>query len=81
MEGSGYVEGWNGRSRYRIKDRIRKLTVGEHNIRETFEDLYKVDTEEQVTVNMCGLDVGRRCNYFREESLSSSVSVCVCMCE
>ena len=55
--------------------------MGEHNIRETFEDLYKVHIEEQVTVNMCGLDVGRRCNYFREESLSSSVSVCVCMCE
>ena len=31
-----------------------------------FEDLYNIDTQEQVLVHMCGFDGAQRGNYFRE---------------
>ena len=30
-----------------------------------FEELYKIDTQEQVAVHMCGFNVGQSGNYFR----------------
>ena len=30
-----------------------------------FEDLYNIDTQEQVAVHMCGFDEIQRGNYFR----------------
>ena len=34
-----------------------------------FEDLYNIDTQEMVAVNMCGYDGIRRGNYFRGEPI------------
>ena len=34
-----------------------------------FQDLYNVDTQEQVAVNMCGFDGVRRGIYFRGEPI------------
>ena len=36
---------------------------------EYFEDLYNIDTQEDVTVHMCGFDGIRRGNYFGGESI------------
>ena len=35
--------------------------------REYYEDLYNIDTQEQVAVYICGFDGVRRGNYFVEE--------------
>ena len=40
------------------EDKARKIWE------EYFEDLYNIDTQEQVVVNMCGFDEIRRGNYF-----------------
>ena len=52
----GEVKNWS-----EIKGKIGRLVVGECNVckslREQFEDLYNVDTEEEwVTINICSFD-------------------------
>ena len=39
--------------------------------REYFEDLYDIDTQEQVEVHMCGFDWNWRSNYFEENLLEA----------
>ena len=39
------------------------------NWKEYFEDLYKIDTQEEVAVHMCGFDEIWRVNYFRGEPI------------
>ena len=55
----------------RVKDGNRRLVQGEDGARkiwkEYFEDLYNIDTQEEVAVHMCGFDGIRRGNYFGEE--------------
>ena len=55
----GKVEGCS-----RIKDGNGRLTQGEDEVRriwkEYFEDLYNIDTQEQVAVHMCSFDGIRR---------------------
>ena len=34
-----------------------------------FEDLYNIDTQEQIAVHMCDCDEARRCNYFAGEPI------------
>ena len=52
----------------RIKDGNGRLTQEENEVRriwkEYCEDLYNVNTQEQVAVYMCGFDRIRRYNYF-----------------
>ena len=52
----------------KIKDINRRLAQGEDEVRMIwkayYEDLYNIDTQEQVAVDMCGFDGIRRCNYF-----------------
>ena len=52
----------------RIKDGNGRLTHGEDEVQRIlkgyFEDLYNIDTQEQVVVHMCGFDGIRRGNYF-----------------
>ena len=52
----------------RIKDGNERLAQGEDEVRriwkEYFEDLYDIDTHEQVAVHMCGLAGILRGNYF-----------------
>ena len=47
--------------------------MGEHEIRRTwknyFEDLYNIDTHEQVAVHMCGFDGVQRSSYFGGEPI------------
>ena len=40
--------------------------------KEYFEDLYNIDTEEQVAVHSCGFDGIRRDNYFGREPIGRS---------
>ena len=51
----------------RIKYRNVRLSYGENEVRkiwkEYFEDLYNLDTQEDVAVHMCGFDWIRRGNY------------------
>ena len=55
----------------RVKDENRRLVQGEDEARkiwkEYVEDLYNIDTQEEVAVNMCGFDGIRRGNYFGGE--------------
>ena len=48
-------------------DRNGRLVQGEDEVRriwkEYFENLYNVDTQEQVAVHMCGFDRTQRGNY------------------
>ena len=39
------------------------------DLEEVFEELYNIDTQEQVAVHMCGFDGIRRGNYFRREPI------------
>ena len=52
----------------RVKDGNRRLAQGEDEARkiwkEYVEDLYNIDTQEEVAVHMCGFDGIRRGNYF-----------------
>ena len=41
----------------------------QRNWKEYFEDLYNIDTQEQVAVQMCGLDGIQRGKYFRLEPI------------
>ena len=38
-------------------------------MKEYFEDLYNIDTQEEVTVHICGLDGIRRSNYLGGEPI------------
>ena len=62
------VKGRKVESCNRIKDENGKLAQGEDEVqriwKEYFEDLFNIDTQEQVTVHMCGFDGIRRGNYF-----------------
>ena len=57
----------------RIKDGNGRLAQGEDEVRkiwkEYFEDLYNIDTEEEVAVHMCSFHEIRRGNYFGEEPI------------
>ena len=67
----GKVESCSG-----IKDGNGRLAQGEDEVRkiwkEYFEDLYNIDTQEEVAVHMCGFDVIRRGNYFGGESIGKA---------
>ena len=55
----------------RIKDVTKRLAQVEEEVRriwkEYFEDLYNVDTQDQVAVHMCDFDGIRKGNYFGGE--------------
>ena len=55
----------------RIKDGNWRLAQGEDEVQsiwnQYFEDLYNIDTQEQVAAHMCGFDGIRRGNYFGGE--------------
>ena len=57
----------------RVKDGNGRLAQGEDKARkiwkEYFEDLYNIDTQEQVGVHMCGIHGIQRGNYFRGEQM------------
>ena len=57
----------------RIKDENWRLAVGEEQVQMTwknyFEDLYNMDTQEQVVVPMCGSGIVQRDNYFEGETV------------
>ena len=57
----------------RIKDGSGRLAQGEDEVRkiwkEYFEDLYNIDTQEEVAVHMCGFDGIRRGSYFGGEPI------------
>ena len=56
----------------RIKDGNGRLAQGEDEVRRIwkyFEDLYNIDTQEEVTVNMCGFDGIWRGIYFGGEPI------------
>ena len=63
-------ERWSSR---RIKDGNEKLAQGEDEVQRTwneyFEDLYIIDTEEQVAFLMSGFDGIRGGNYFGGEPI------------
>ena len=52
----------------RVAAEKRRLAHGEDEARkiwkEYFEDLYNIDTQEEVAVHLCGFDGIRRGNYF-----------------
>ena len=55
----------------RIEDGNLRLAQGEDGVRrickDYIEDLYNIDTQEQLTVHMCGFDGILRSNYFGGE--------------
>ena len=57
----------------RVKDGNGRLALEEDEARniwkEYFEDLYNVDTQEEVAVHMCGFDGIRRGNYFEKDTV------------
>ena len=57
----------------RIKDGSVRLAQGEDEMRKIwkgyFEDLYNIDTQEEVVVHRCGFDDIRRGNYFGGKQL------------
>ena len=65
------VKGRKVESCSRIKDGNGKLAQGEDEVRrvwkEYFEDLYNIDTREQVAIHICGFDGIRIGYYFRGE--------------
>ena len=56
----------------RIKDGNMRLALGEDEVpgiwKEYFEDLYHIDTQEQVAVHRCGFDRVQKLNYFEGET-------------
>ena len=60
----------------RIKDGNGMLAQGEDLVRKILkqylEDLYSIDTQEQVAVHMCGFDGIRRGNYFGGEPIGKA---------
>ena len=57
VENCSRIKDWNGRLAQGA-DEVRRIS------KEYFEDLYDIDTQEQVAVHMYGLDGARRGNYF-----------------
>ena len=61
----------------RIKDRNERLAQGEYEVlkiwKEYFEDLYNIDTQEQVEVHMCGFDGIWRGNYCGGEPIGRAL--------
>ena len=57
----------------RVKDGNERLAQGEDEVRiiwkEYFEDMYNIDTQEQVAVQICGYDEIQRENYFGGEPI------------
>ena len=57
----------------RIKDGNWRLVLEEAEVqriwKDYFEDLYNIDTQEQVSVHMCGFDGVWRGNYFGGEPI------------
>ena len=57
----------------RVKDGNRRLVQGEDEVgriwKEYFEDPHNIDTQEHVSVHMCGLDGIWRGNYFGGEPI------------
>ena len=57
----------------RIKDVNERLTLQEVEVqriqKENFEDLYNIDTQEQVAIHICSFDGVRRGNYFGGEPI------------
>ena len=57
----------------RIQEGNGRLAQGDDEVRriwkEYLEDLYNIDTQEQVAVHMCGFDRIWRGNYFRGEPI------------
>ena len=57
----------------RIKDGNGRLVQGKDEVqrilKEYFEDMYNVNTQEQVSIHMCDFDGIRRGNYFIGESI------------
>ena len=53
-----------------------RLTQGEDEVRRIwkkhFEDLYNIDTQDQVAVHICGFDLVRRSNYFGREQIEKA---------
>ena len=67
------VKGGKVESCSRIKNGNGRLVQGEDEARkiwkEYFEDLYNIDTQEEIAVHMCGFDGIRRGNYFGGEPI------------
>ena len=61
------VIGGKGESCSRIKDRNERQKC--EGFGKYFEDLYNIDTQEQVVVQMCGFDGIQGGNYFRGEPI------------
>ena len=57
----------------RVKDGNRRLVLEQAEVQRIwngfYENLYNIDTQEQVAVNMCGFDGVPRGNYFRGEPI------------
>ena len=62
MESCSRVKDGKGRLA-QVEDKGRKIW------REYFEDLYNIDTQEEVAVHMCGFDWIRRRNYLGGETI------------
>ena len=66
MERGEYGEGGKMESCSRIKDGKGRLALGEDEVlriwKDYFENLYNIDTQEQVTIHMCGFDGVQRGN-------------------
>ena len=60
----------------RIKDGNGRLAQGEDGVRrlwkDYFEDIYNIDTEEKVVVQICGFDGVQRGNYSVGEPIRRS---------
>ena len=56
-----------------IKDGNGRLPLGEDEVgkvlKDCFETLYNISTQEQVPVHMYGYDSAQRGNYFKEETI------------
>ena len=62
----------NKKERKKERERERERIIW----KEFFEDLYNIDTQVQVAVQMCGFDGVRRSNYFEgEQSRKTEVEV------
>ena len=73
----GNAKGGKVESCSRIKDGIGILAQGEDELRRIwkyFEDIYNIDTQELVTVHMCGFDEIWKDNYFGGEPIGRDES-------
>ena len=72
------VKGGKVESCSRVKDGNGKLAQGEDEVRRIwkkyFENLYNIDAQEQVAVNMCGFDGIQRGNYLGGEPIGRAKS-------